>query len=587
MSKKPQKPQKGQPAIKQLYNSVCDIIDYLPSLEVKGDQKSTFVTKSGAGTVIHAAQPFSSTKAKANEYYAGSGIAITSGNIINANLSAGPNIQIYSNSGCLIISGTPEGTGGGGGPDTNTEYIGDYQKSGSGWIWVDQSGTSPRTISSLLWWIKQLKNDPVIGNGSYVWRQDRLSDASFAYDHFLQTRDLLDNKGINTIITSGGWTNNTNPNAITDPETGETINLMKWTGFQVDCVLTGGRFIEVNSHWPTQGGQTPGEIDYEDHTINNLLSGDNVHIFISQQTPNANGSWGGIISTNIHGDETTIHMAADGTLSCIGAAPGPGPTPGGGDLSWPIWQNLAGSANIVWTGVEYTTDSGGWLRISMRGTGGCYGVYIGGNYIGLGAGADTWPLAIPPGSSFLIDFPSGTYDDVMCWFDSNCTPSKVTTGLINYWRFGDEHTYEVTNALNESKSNLNGARVNCTYCKNNYAEMSANWYYYLDHMFDDPPAEPDTIDSYRYWKNEITGYVVQVDDYGTSAITYATSASTANNALGDWKSDLMTTKANNYITSANAYETEASGYQTSAIQIWGYAEQYWQQHDPDYQPESE
>ena len=76
MPKVPQKPQHGQPAIKALYNSICDIIDYLPSLEVKGDQKSTYVTKSAAGTVIHANQPTTPTlgHSSSNIYAAGSGL---------------------------------------------------------------------------------------------------------------------------------------------------------------------------------------------------------------------------------------------------------------------------------------------------------------------------------------------------------------------------------------------------------------------------------------------------------------------------------------------------------------------------------
>lgn len=583
------RPQAGEKALQSIYDSLISVIDYLPTLTVRGDNYSTYVEHSSAGTVVHVKQNANPDQAggKKSQYYAGSGLTL-SGQVFNVDID-NTTIKYAIKDGKSVLSCVVSGGGGPSGPDHNTTYIGNgnYYNSPSGnYIWVSQSPISGDTymISSTLAWIKELNNDPIIGNnGSHVYRQDRLSDVYFSYDHFIQTRDLIDNKGINTIITSGSFTNNTNPDAITDPDTGQVIKLMKWTGFQVDCVLTGGRFIEVNSHWMNSGGQTPEEIEPDDHTINSLLSGDNQHIFISQQTPNANGSWGGIISTNIHADETTITMAADGTLSLKGSAPSPG---GGGDGTWPIWQNLAGGENIVWVGVPYTTSTGGWLRISMRGTGGCYGVYIGGNYIGLGAGADTWPLPIPPGSSFLIDFPSGTYDDVMCWFDSACTPAKVTTGLINYWRFGNEDTYEVTNALNESKSNLNGARTNCTNCKNNYASMSADWYNYLDHMFDQDPVEPDDVYSYRYWKNEIIDYTSAVNDYATSAITYATSASTANNAMGEWKSDYMTTKANNYIASGNAYMTEANTYQASAIQICNFAEQYWQEHDPDYEPES-
>ena len=110
MARKPQKPQKGQPAIKELYNSVCDIIDYLPSLEVTGDQKSTYVTKSSAGTVIHATQSNSLISVKSNKYYAGSGLILTSGNIFNVEID--PNTMAIVNN---KLSCTVEGGGGGGG----------------------------------------------------------------------------------------------------------------------------------------------------------------------------------------------------------------------------------------------------------------------------------------------------------------------------------------------------------------------------------------------------------------------------------------------------------------------------------------
>ena len=57
MAKFPSKPQRGQKALQSIYNTVCDIIDYLPSLTVNGDNKTTSVSHSSAGTVIHAAQP--------------------------------------------------------------------------------------------------------------------------------------------------------------------------------------------------------------------------------------------------------------------------------------------------------------------------------------------------------------------------------------------------------------------------------------------------------------------------------------------------------------------------------------------------
>lgn len=48
------RPQKGRPALQELYNSIISILNYLPSLELRGDGKTTSVTHSSAGTIVHA-----------------------------------------------------------------------------------------------------------------------------------------------------------------------------------------------------------------------------------------------------------------------------------------------------------------------------------------------------------------------------------------------------------------------------------------------------------------------------------------------------------------------------------------------------
>lgn len=58
----PRKPQRGQKALQSIYNAVCQIIDYLPSLEVKGDSTTTSVSHSSAGTIIHAKQNLQAPK---------------------------------------------------------------------------------------------------------------------------------------------------------------------------------------------------------------------------------------------------------------------------------------------------------------------------------------------------------------------------------------------------------------------------------------------------------------------------------------------------------------------------------------------
>lgn len=50
---RPQKPKKGLPSITSLYRSICEIIDYLPTLEIIGDNKKTWIQKTGFGSIIH------------------------------------------------------------------------------------------------------------------------------------------------------------------------------------------------------------------------------------------------------------------------------------------------------------------------------------------------------------------------------------------------------------------------------------------------------------------------------------------------------------------------------------------------------
>ena len=185
------RPQKGDKVLQSLFDSVNSIIDYLPTITVRGDNYSTYVEHSNCGTVIHAKQPYDTDQTgKGSDYYAGSGIIFTSGNIINAKLSAGPNIKIDYNSGYLVISGTPEGSGGGpSGPDNDTTYTGDYNATGSGWISVNSSGDNPHVISCRLARIDNLKNDNLVVD------VHAYPTATGNKDHFMQLSDFFSYSG--------------------------------------------------------------------------------------------------------------------------------------------------------------------------------------------------------------------------------------------------------------------------------------------------------------------------------------------------------------------------------------------------------
>lgn len=133
----PKKPLRGQKALQSIYNSVCQIIDYLPSLTVTGDNKTTYVNHSTGGQVIHAVQKDTVIPGGKKEYEAGSGltlsgnvfnndvtsgrfIEVTSAYAINCTLSGGNNIEITPNG---VINCTLTGGGGGGG---NTYYADNF-----------------------------------------------------------------------------------------------------------------------------------------------------------------------------------------------------------------------------------------------------------------------------------------------------------------------------------------------------------------------------------------------------------------------------------------------------------------------------
>ena len=57
MPKFPRKPQTGDKVLQALYDSICQIIDYLPSLEVRGDNATTSVNHTEYGTIIKSIKP--------------------------------------------------------------------------------------------------------------------------------------------------------------------------------------------------------------------------------------------------------------------------------------------------------------------------------------------------------------------------------------------------------------------------------------------------------------------------------------------------------------------------------------------------
>lgn len=109
MSKFPNKPAKGQPALQAIYNSVCQIIDYLPTLEIRGDNKTISVSHSSVGTTIHANKNFSVTESGKKIYEAGSGLVL-SGNVFNVEIDPNTMAIVNNRLSCTIEGGSGEGT---------------------------------------------------------------------------------------------------------------------------------------------------------------------------------------------------------------------------------------------------------------------------------------------------------------------------------------------------------------------------------------------------------------------------------------------------------------------------------------------
>lgn len=83
----PRKPAKGQKVLQALYDSICQIIDYLPSLEVRGDGKTTMVKHSSFGTTIttidHSKNIQQKKGGEGGEYFADNDSLILNGQVFS------------------------------------------------------------------------------------------------------------------------------------------------------------------------------------------------------------------------------------------------------------------------------------------------------------------------------------------------------------------------------------------------------------------------------------------------------------------------------------------------------------------------
>lgn len=321
MAKFPKKPRTGQKTIASLYRSICQIIDYLPSLTVKGDGRSTSVSNTSKGSIISVKSNNNSQWKYEGDYPLfefGDGIKaeyeddMVSGldgvpkellpkyvslNIVGDNeyISAfyptSLSTQNSANSAVVIKYIGPTPSGGGGGSGSGHSYIGDGNTS-SGHIFVGQSGSDPRLISSDLVMIDDLNN----------------YDITSSY-HFLQVSDMHEGAG-----TTVNYHYNSKGDHTVDG--GGPDTLVKWIdGIEVDLNVSGGQYITTNFYKGVGYG------DYSSASINCNLSGQGFITIVPQYDNNDNVT-GGIISTNLHAGSGITIDPQTGEITATGGGGG-------------------------------------------------------------------------------------------------------------------------------------------------------------------------------------------------------------------------------------------------------------------------
>lgn len=313
MSKFPSRPSRGDKVLQSIYDSLNEVIDYIPSLQIKGDNKTTSVSHSSTGTTIHAnvTPPAAPQSKEGTEYIAGSGIQILSGTVLNAAID-NSTIKFGVKNGQYVLSCTVSG-GGGGGPDTNDTYIGDanyYSNLSGNHIYVspDADYNGSHLVSSTLQWIKELGNDKLSEPtscempNSLTACNNTITGVTAIGNHFMQASDIF-HDGLGTTI-NFSW----EKNPFGTPTVSSTNGIIN--GIQVDLTLSGGKYADVKLHKHVFGAYDPNTGTRYDpqtqSTINVLLSGDGDvdpttgHIFI-RDVVNDDGTSGGIIYTDLQG----------------------------------------------------------------------------------------------------------------------------------------------------------------------------------------------------------------------------------------------------------------------------------------------
>lgn len=89
----PRKPQAGDRTLQSMYDAICNIIDYLPSLEVRGDNKTIRANSFGSGKTLEVIGRASSTTPSSGN--AESAQEVILARITSGNSKTGYTVSLY------------------------------------------------------------------------------------------------------------------------------------------------------------------------------------------------------------------------------------------------------------------------------------------------------------------------------------------------------------------------------------------------------------------------------------------------------------------------------------------------------------
>ena len=356
----PQKPRSGQKVLQGLYNSVCQIIDYLPSLEVRGDSTTTSVSKTSIGTIVHANGGGNST-VDGVKYYGHYGVAVT-GRWIYSTLNDGRFIDIqwpeqsWPQPDSIPINCTLSGDGTyiditTGGIIT---YIGPTPGGGGT---GDNFGVP--NLSALNYSNEPLANDgngltwliPVSAGQQFTYSTGASGNVNASYapakgksgSSFAITRDVLSTIPQDGYVRITAFDDGLHHNQclrVFDGTTNwnEGLPLYKFSNWSSAVIPSGGRYTTVQLTSTRINAQEQEEIyTLPNPIINNMLSGGK-YITIQETDQYDVKLQYPLINCTLHGDGTTVTIDENGTISAIGG--GGGGTVIASGVPYPNYQEL-------------------------------------------------------------------------------------------------------------------------------------------------------------------------------------------------------------------------------------------------------